>query len=144
MDIFIVIITLVIVIGITYILSRPFTKLEPAKETPGNTKNYRRRYEDLLREIKTLQDECKHFDAPEEICKKIEEKKQHAANLLRLINAPREENTNCNTVDEPFDPEETQPESPFIDKKAFLCPKCGYPVATSDKFCSHCGNRLHP
>ncbi len=144
MDIILIIITLVIIIGITYILSRPFTRLEPAHETLGNTQNYQRRYEVLLREIKTLQDECDHFDAPEDICKQIEEKKQHAANLLKLINAPLENNITHHVMDKPVDLEETQPENPFIGQSAYLCPQCGRHVATSDKFCSHCGNRLQP
>lgn len=144
MDILLIIITLVIVMGIAYILSRPFAHLEPAAETPGDTQNVEQQYEDLIREIKTLQDECDHLETPEEICRQIEEKKQLAANLLRQISAAIKEQPTPYRADESIDPEETQPENPFLHDSLYVCPQCGGHVATSDKFCTHCGNRLQP
>ena len=144
MDILLIIITLVIVMGIAYILSRPFTNPAPVPETPGKAQNYQHQYENLLREIKTLQDECENFDAPQELCAQIEEKKHLAANLLRLINVPVEEDLTTHPVNEPLDPEDTQPENPFLRGNSTVCPQCGSHVASSDKFCTYCGHRLQP
>jgi len=144
MDIILIIITVVIVMGIAYILSRPFANPEPAPETSGTTLNYQRQYESLLREIKVLQDECENFDFSQEACVEIDEKKQLAANLLRLINEPVEKQITAYPVNEFVDPEETQPENPFRRDSTAVCPQCGIRVASSDKFCTHCGHRLQP
>ena len=93
MDILLIVITGVIIMGIAFILSRPFAHPKPATETSGKTLDYHRQYEILLREIKILQDDCENFDAQDEACSQIEIKKHQAANLLRLIDAPLEENT---------------------------------------------------
>lgn len=144
MDPLLIIITVTIVMGIAYILSRPFANPVKATEMPVESENYHQQYKRLLREIKVLQDECDHFDAPEEICNQIEEKKRLAADLLKLINAPVEVETSQYPVKEAVDPEETQPETHILRESAYVCPQCGNRVASSDKFCTHCGNRLQP
>lgn len=144
MDVLLIIITLITVMGIAYILSRPFAKPQPAPETLGDSQGFQRQYEDLLMEIKTLQDEFEGLNAPEEICHQIEEKKQLAANLLRQMEAPVEDQAKPRAIDEPTDSEETQPENHFLHEATYLCPQCGNRVVSSDKFCTHCGNRLQP
>ena len=144
MDILLIIITAVIVMGIAYVLSRPFANPAPVLEPPQHARDYQQQYEILLREIKTLQDECEVSDTSEEICVQIEEKKQLAANLLRLINEPVEDQITPYPVNEPVDPEETQPETSFLRDNTYICPQCGSRVASSDKFCTHCGHRLQP
>ena len=144
MDILLIIITAVIVMAIAYVLSRPFANPAPILNSPREDKDYQQQYKNLLREIKTLQDECEAPDAAEEICSRIEEKKQLAASLLRLINEPFEEQITPYPINEPVDPEETQPETPYLRDKTYVCPRCGSRVASSDKFCTHCGHRLQP
>jgi len=144
MDILLIVITVVIVMGIAFILSRPFAHPKPATETAGKTQDYQRQYENLLLEIKILQDECENLDPQDEPCSQIEVKKHQAAHLLRLIEAPLAENAMLYPITESRDPEETQPESLFLMDNTTICPQCGRRVASSDKFCTHCGNRLQP
>lgn len=144
MDILLIIITLITVIGIAYILSRPFAKPQPALDTFEDSQNFQRQYEDLLMKIKTLQDECENLNTPEEICHQIEEKKQLAANLLRQMEKPVEDQAQPCVIEEPADSEETQPEDHFLHGRTYICPQCGNRVVASDKFCTHCGNRLQP
>ncbi len=144
MDLLLIIITIIIIMGIAYVLSRPFTHPQPALEPPWETQDSQQQYESLLREIKTLQDECENFNAPEELCRQIKVKKQQAADLLRRINDPVLDPFPPEAVEKRKDPEETQPESPFLHANTYVCPHCGRRVASSDKFCTHCGNRLQP
>ncbi|MFW5714636.1 MAG: zinc-ribbon domain-containing protein [Brevefilum sp.] len=144
MDILLIIITVVIVMGIGYILSRPFSNPQPAPATTGKTQNYQRQYENLLREIKTLQDDCENFETSQELCDQIEVKKQQAARLLKFINTPLEKELTPYPVNDPVDPEETQPENHFLRGNKAVCPQCGRRVASSDKFCIYCGHRLQP
>ena len=144
MDLFLIIITVVIVMGIAYVLSRPFANPKPVLETPRSSQDYQQQYQNLLKEIKILQDDCETVGAPEEICNQIEEKKQLAADLLRLINEPIQDQLPPKPVNEPLDPQDTQPEAPFLRDHTYICPRCGGRVASSDKFCTHCGNQLQP
>jgi hypothetical protein len=144
MDILLIVITVVIIMGIAFILSRPFAHPKPATETAGKTQDYLHQYENLLREIKILQDECENLDGQDEACSQIEVKKHQAANLLRLIDTPLAENALLYPIKEPSDPEEAQPESLFLMDNTTICPQCGRRVASSDKFCTQCGNRLQP
>lgn len=144
MDIILIVITILIVMGIAYILSRPFTQPEPATEPPLEIQDYEQQYLNLLRDIKTLQNEVESSDAHGELLRQIEEKKQRAAYLLRLINEPMENQTPPTLTNEPTDPEDTQPENPFLRDNITVCPRCGGHVTSSDKFCTHCGNRLQP
>jgi hypothetical protein len=144
MDIFLIIITVVIIMGIAYILSRPFAHPQPTSVSTGNTQDVHRQYEALLREIKILQEDQDLDDSSIEISSQIEEKKQQAAQLLRLIDAPLEEDLTPSPVQEPYPPEDTRPEALFHRDNTTVCPQCGRRVASSDKFCTHCGNRLQP
>jgi len=144
MDLLLIIITIVIVMGIAYVLSRPFANPKPVPEIPQVTQDYQQQYQNLLREIKILQEECETMDAPEGIFSQIKEKKQLAADLLRLIKEPVEDQMTPTPVKEPANLHDTQPENPFLHDQTYICPRCGGRVASSDKFCTHCGNRLQP
>ena len=144
MDILLIIITVVIVMGIAFILSRPFANPKPASLPARESPDIRRQYETLLREIKALQDECEHLNDPDEACSQIEEKKLQAADLLRRMNAPLDEVLVLEPAQVHPEAEDTRPESFFFRDNTTVCPRCGRRVASSDKFCTHCGNRLQP
>ena len=144
MDILLIAITIVIILGIAFILSRPFAHPKPVSTSTGENRYYHRQYEILLDEIKALQKASEIPEAEEETLVQIKEKKLMAANLLRLMDAPLEEAHPALPAQEGRDPEETQPEYLFTMDNTTICPQCGRRVASSDKFCTHCGNRLHP
>ena len=144
MDILLIIITVGIILGIAFILSRPFANPKPTSVPVQETSDYQHQYEALLREIQALQADCEHLDAPDEACSQIEEKKLQAADLLRLMNAPLDETLNLYPAQAPRNAEDTRPENLFLRENTAVCPQCGRRVASSDKFCTHCGNRLQP
>jgi hypothetical protein len=144
MDILLIIITVIIVMGIAYILSRPFAHPEPVIHPPHKTQDTHMAYLNLLRDIKILQAKVESLDAPGELLSQIEDKKQRAASLLRLINEPMEVQEQPAPASETQNLEDTQPENPFLRDNTSICPRCGGNVTSSDKFCTHCGNRLQP
>lgn len=86
MDIFLIIFIVIIVFLIGFILSRPFLN-EDHQQGPSQTStNYQHQYQKLLEDIKSIQDAYPGAHMPEEISDQLEEKKQEAARLLRLIN----------------------------------------------------------
>lgn len=144
MDILLIIITVVVIMGVAYILSRPFAHTKPASNGRGDTRDAQLQYEVLLREIKTLQEDNDPADALDEVCRQIEDKKRQAAHLLSLIDAPLEGDLAPQIVREPRVQEDTRPDTLLLRDNTTVCPQCGRRVASSDKFCTHCGNRLQP
>jgi hypothetical protein len=86
MDIFLIIIIVIMVFLIGFILSKPFLNADNEQDTPKTSKNYKNQYQELLQDIKSIQDAYPTEPLPEEIADQLKEKKQEAAYLLRLIN----------------------------------------------------------
>lgn len=146
MDIILIIIILIIVVAIGYILSRPFTNTNAMREAPSTIGDYEFQYRMLINEIKDLEEDCESSDKPDEVCEEIDEKKEKAANLLRLINPPLEREFTTQRPVPPPDKKEAKPDQ-YIPKDgtySYICPHCGSKVKSSDKFCTHCGHRLQP
>jgi len=143
MDFYLIAITIIIVLAIAYILSRPFTNAESLQGSSGYFDAYQAQYQSLLREIKNLENDCANGEN-DEGCHQIVIKKEQAAQLLRLINP--------SLNDQPFSSQpvnasssaDTKPEYALRHDGFYICPQCGDRVMSSDKFCTHCGHRLQP
>ena len=91
MDIFIILITCLTVLLITYILSKPFSKSEtPEEEIPQRIDGEEVRYQAILLEIKALQEENEQFGSTIARLNLIEAKKAQSAELLRLQDSAAE------------------------------------------------------
>ena len=86
MDIFLIILIVIMVFIIGFILSKPFLNADNEQDTPKTSKNYQNQYQELLQDIKSIQDAYPTESLPEEIRDQLVKKKQEAAYLLRLIN----------------------------------------------------------
>ncbi len=144
MDTLLIFLTLAIVVAIAYILTRPFNNPSELQQSSFSNGDYEIQYLSLLREIKTIEQDCEAGDVSEDICNQLADKKRKAADLLRLMNQALD-------PDQPFvqqpgvsSPLDTQPEGDTPNPNTHICPQCGYKVVSSDKFCSHCGKRLQP
>jgi ABC-type bacteriocin/lantibiotic exporter with double-glycine peptidase domain len=85
MDIFLIILIVIMVFIIGFILSKPFLNADNEQDTPKTSKNYQNQYQELLQDIKSIQDAYPTESLPEEIRDQLAKKKQEAAHLLRLI-----------------------------------------------------------
>lgn len=145
MDIFIVIIIMIIVVAIGYILSRPFMSGSKAvHEAPAIVNDYQFQYQMLLKEIKSLQTECEENHCPEDITSQLEQKKRVAANILRKINPPIDDEIPNDRMADTTDQLSKESDQHTSKVGAYFCPQCGNQVISSDKFCTHCGKRLQP
>ena len=131
MNIPLIIITFLIVIIISYILSRPFLNGHVDPESLTSLSQYKTQYETLLGEIKNLEVAFKRTQ-DQTYYEKIEAKKEMAADLLRLIDQEQQQAFPSSTTGE-------APQSATI-----ICPHCGRRIVSGDKFCNYCGNRLQP
>jgi rubrerythrin len=145
MDALLIIITIAIVVAIGYILSRPFFGADAVSERPfpEAPHPYERQYQDLLREIKTLEAECQAGENDKRVTQ-IEILKEKAANLLRLIDVQSEDDIPGYPADDASQSPEFQPEIGSHRDGSYICPQCGSRVIASDKFCPHCGHQLQP
>lgn len=144
MDIFLIFIILIIVIAIGYILSRPFINTNAMREAPSTVGDFEFQYQMLINEIIALEEDCESAEKPDEICDQIDEKKEKAANLLRLINPPLEKDFTAEQPAPPAEEEYIKPDQTTPKDGTYICPQCGSRVKSSDKFCTHCGHRLQP
>jgi ABC-type bacteriocin/lantibiotic exporter with double-glycine peptidase domain len=85
MDIFLIILIVIMVFIIGFILSKPFLNADNEQDPPKTSKNYQNQYQELLQDIKSIQDAYPTESLPEEIRDQLAKKKQEAAHLLRLI-----------------------------------------------------------
>ncbi len=151
MDIILILIILAITTVIGYILSRPFINNDSVNLLQEAQGDPRMAYEDVLREIKTIEAEYGAGDLSENLYhQEISEKKQQAADLLRLMDTavqlPSERiNQGQSQRDIPLEdlenthlPQEPAPEN--VAEK--ICPICGSTVVSDDKFCPNCGRSL--
>jgi len=83
MDTLIIVITVIIVLIMAYILSRPFLTTPAQEGEAAPVDGEEERYQALLEEIQTLQNETLPFGTTIDRENLIEEKKQLAADLLR-------------------------------------------------------------
>lgn len=143
MDLLLIGITIIIILGIAYALSRPFTLAESGPERINDLLTPKRQYEVPPKESSALEEQAKTLGMPDAISEPIEEKKAFAADNLQAIHHPEEEKT-TNPTETTIDAEETQPEHLFHHDGYGVCPQCGNRVLSSDKFCAHCGHRLQP
>ena len=86
MDIFLIIFIVIIVFVIGFILSRPFLNADQQQVPSKATTNYHSEYQEILKEIKSIQEAYPEALMKEEISDQLEKKKLEAARLLRLIN----------------------------------------------------------
>lgn len=135
---------LIIVITTGYVLSKPFSKqMDQPEET--SLLDYEHQYQNLLEEIKGIEKDCETGIITIEDCvHQIREKKEMAANLLRVIDPTMKIESVISDEFKPTEPDHSQPTAQFQSQGSFYCPQCGDQVLTSDKFCMHCGHRLQP
>lgn len=142
MDYLIVFFIVIIVIATGYILSKPFSKqMDQSEEI--NLLEHEHRYQNLLEEIREIEKDCDSGNMPKEDCRQmITEKKELAANLLRVIDPTMKiENIVTNEI-KAAQPEDAQGLGQFQSQGAMFCPQCGDQVLPNDKFCMHCGHIL--
>jgi hypothetical protein len=140
MDIVLIIFLTVIITAIIYLLSRPLTH-GTHNVTDINT-NYKVQYRTVLDQIEILERLCDSTGNPDDMLDQLEDKRNQAAELFRLINPQSE-----SAPDAPEDDllvEENNPSKHDQQPAIIYCQKCGGRIAASDKFCTHCGRRLQP
>jgi rubrerythrin len=143
MNFALIIITILIVFTISYILSRPFLKADTLLESRLPLNQYENQYQALLLEIKSL--ESKYEDTKNQAYHAlIEEKKDSAAQLLRLIDEEKRYANSTEPGEEKEQPAATPLNEDLPQENTVICPQCGGRVVSGDKFCAHCGHRLHP
>lgn len=144
MDVLLIIIILAIVIAIGYILSRPFISADSGQNTPYSSGNYAIQYQVLLSEIKDLEAEYQPSEDSDVVSNRLVEKKQQAAQLLRLIDTPSEDKPSMRMPNAGLQDLNVQPEQDLPRDDSYICSQCGSQIKSSDKFCTYCGHRLQP
>lgn len=131
MNIPLILIIVLMVVIISYILSKPFLKAGVEPEPLTILSQYESQYDSILGEIKSL--EAAYARTHDQAYRqKIEVKKETAADLLRLIEQEKQQPL-------PANPNRQSPQPTTV-----ICPQCGRRVISSDKFCTYCGHRLQP
>jgi hypothetical protein len=134
----------IIVITTGYVLSKPFSK---QMDQPEETRllDHERQYQNLLEEIRGIEKDCESGILTTDDCiRQIREKKEIAANLLRVIDPTMRIESVISDEFKPTEPDHAQLTAPFLSQGSYYCPQCGDQVKSSDKFCMHCGHRLQP
>lgn len=131
MNIPLILITVLMVIIISYILSRPFLKADNEPEPVTTLSQYESQYDALLGEIKTLEVTFERTQ-DQSYRQQIEDKKEAAADLLILIDQEKQQ------------PPAANPAWDAPHPTTVICPHCGRRVISGDKFCAYCGHRLQP
>lgn len=152
MEPLLIVIIIVLVLAITFILSRPFWKAAPAQGAAqgaamGDAKNsgdgshdFEQDYHQLMQEISSLeaqQDENLNLQ-DSSIFDQIEAKKDQAANLLHLVHPAIKEQAGT------YEAQHSDLAQDNALEAAQICPQCGSQILDNDKFCSKCGHRLLP
>jgi len=134
----------IIVITTGYVLSKPFSKqMDQSEET--SLLDHERQYQNLLEEIRGIEQDCETGIITIDDCvHQIREKKEIAANLLRVIDPTMKIESVISDEFKPAEPNNTQTSAQFQSQGSYFCPQCGDQVMNSDKFCMHCGHRLQP
>ena len=144
MDAFLIVIILAIVIAIGYILSRPFISADSGQNTAYSSGNYAIQYQVLLSEIKDLEAEYQPSEDSDVVSNRLVEKKQQAAQLLRLIDTPLKDKASMQTPNAGLQDLHVQPAQDLLRDDSYICSQCGSQIKSSDKFCTYCGHRLQP
>lgn len=148
MEPLLIVIIIVLVLAITFILSRPFWKAAPAQGAMyGGVENsvdvnedFEQDYHQLMQEISSLeaqQDENLNLQ-DSSIFDQIEAKKDQAANLLHLVHPAIKEQAGT------YEAQHSDLAQDNTLEAAQICPQCGSQILDNDKFCSKCGHRLLP
>lgn len=144
MEYLFVVFILIIVIATGYVLSKPFTRKEVEQEE-APVLDREAQYQKRLEEIKAIGREWKAGTLPEDECtNQIREKKEKAADLLRLINSEMEPEWTASENIEGAESVSNPTMTNLPAQDLHHCPLCGDQVMLSDKFCMHCGHRLKP
>jgi rubrerythrin len=145
MDSLLIILIFAIVITVGYILSRPFIRTDAAQDNPTAITDCQTRMNNLKEEITLLDSECNEGAPHVDAYKALEEKKEQAADLFQLNQVPANEDNSTSQSNQEIEEHNTQSKDSFTqEESSHFCPKCGHLVMSSDKFCMHCGYRLHP
>jgi len=142
MDITLILILLALVIAIGYILSRPFLGTNHSQNNADMLQTYQTQYKSLLQEIKTLQTNWKTNTDTTAILAELEEKKELAANLLRLIQSSSKGNDPSTEQESNSREQNFQMNNKNQHNGSYTCPKCGNQVVFKDKYCPSCGYHL--
>lgn len=135
---------LIIVIATGYVLSKPFTR-KRVEQDEAPVLDREAQYQKRLEEIKAIGKECEAGNLPEDECtNQVRDKKEKAAELLRLINSEMEPEKTTSQSIEGTKPVNNQPLANLSASEPHYCPQCGDQVMISDKFCMHCGHSLKP
>lgn len=144
MDLILIIIVLVIIISIGLILSKPFLNEGEVEKISVLRGNYSAKYEELLKEIKSLESDYETEQIPEKVALKMNHKKLQAAELLRKLSSQPQMAAQRDSVQDfdAVDDGDRHINSLDEPRPSMICPHCGRPVYTGDKFCASCGHRL--
>lgn len=145
MEVILIILILIIVVGMGYILCRPFFDQSSTPEARDAEIDLEDRYQMVLQEIKALKQDYESSAVSEEdTTHHLEQKKMMAAELLRLKNGQMtpvgEKKPSIRIPAEVPDP----PKRSQAPQGVTYCPQCGNKILSSDKFCIHCGHPLQP
>lgn len=142
MNPFIIAITLILILAIGYILSRPFLNAHTMPESSATTRDYLLQYETLLSEINELEATVAQSGDSKDTLGTIETKKHIAAALLKKINPLLVADQMSITKQPATEQSDGQAQIGLPLEEADYCPCCGSDVLDNDKFCTHCGYPL--